>query len=118
MKKEETKTIEKKELEKIRIDEHCHDCHVKMKFKRTGMIANGKLLKYQHNGDYIFVYKCDQCYTENPSLTKFQRNEVYTRVVGYLRPVQQFNEGKKLEYKQRKTYDTNKKTKSGVRSKS
>ena len=31
--------------------------------------------------------------------------EVYSRVVGYLRPVFQWNEGKKEEFKDRKTYD-------------
>ena len=32
--------------------------------------------------------------------------EVYSRVVGYLSPVSQWNEGKKEEFKQRKTYNT------------
>ena len=31
--------------------------------------------------------------------------EVYSRIVGYLRPVSQWNAGKKSEYKTRKTYD-------------
>jgi len=31
--------------------------------------------------------------------------EVYSRVVGYLRPVDQWNEGKQEEFKQRKTFD-------------
>lgn len=31
--------------------------------------------------------------------------EVFTRVVGYLRPVQAFNKGKKEEYQHRKLYD-------------
>ena len=31
--------------------------------------------------------------------------EVYSRTVGYLRPVEQWNEGKKEEFKQRKNYD-------------
>ena len=31
--------------------------------------------------------------------------EVYSRVVGYLRPVQAWNKGKKEEYALRKTYD-------------
>lgn len=31
--------------------------------------------------------------------------EVYSRIVGYLRPVAQWNEGKKEEFKDRKTYD-------------
>ncbi len=30
--------------------------------------------------------------------------EVYTRVVGYLRPVQQWNEGKQEEFKDRSTF--------------
>jgi ribonucleoside-triphosphate reductase len=30
--------------------------------------------------------------------------EIYSRVVGYFRPVQNWNEGKKAEFKERKTY--------------
>lgn len=30
--------------------------------------------------------------------------EIYSRVVGYLRPVQQWNDGKQEEWKKRKTY--------------
>ncbi len=36
------------------------------------------------------------------------RNEVYSRVVGYIRPVASWNAGKKEEFKQRKTYDYSK----------
>jgi len=32
--------------------------------------------------------------------------EVYSRVVGYLRPVDQWNDGKNAEYKDRKTFDS------------
>ena len=39
-----------------------------------------------------------------PKCTIKQPCEVYTRVVGYYRPVQQFNEGKKEEFKQRKEF--------------
>lgn len=31
--------------------------------------------------------------------------EVYSRIVGYLRPVQNWNKGKLAEWKERKTYD-------------
>jgi len=31
--------------------------------------------------------------------------EVYSRVVGYLRPVRQWNRGKKMEYAQRKMFE-------------
>jgi len=33
--------------------------------------------------------------------------EVYSRVVGYYRPVQNWNIGKQQEFKERNTYDTN-----------
>jgi len=42
-------------------------------------------------------FKCPKCTIEQPC-------EVYTRVVGYLRPVGQFNLGKQQEYKDRKEY--------------
>lgn len=34
-----------------------------------------------------------------------EKCEVFSRVVGYLRPVQNWNKGKKQEYGMRKTYD-------------
>jgi ribonucleoside-triphosphate reductase len=34
-----------------------------------------------------------------------QKCEIYTRVVGYFRPVDQWNEGKQAEFKDRKTFD-------------
>ncbi len=36
--------------------------------------------------------------------SKRQKCEVYSRVVGYIRPVAQWNKGKKAEFKDRKTY--------------
>lgn len=35
-----------------------------------------------------------------------QKAEVYSRVVGYLRPVEQWNDGKQAEFSDRKTYST------------
>lgn len=37
---------------------------------------------------------------------KRQRTEVYTRSVGYLRPVSQWNKGKQQEFKERKEFKT------------
>lgn len=34
-----------------------------------------------------------------------QRTEVYSRVVGYYRPVQQWNKGKQQEFKDRRTFE-------------
>ena len=36
----------------------------------------------------------------------FRKPDVYSRVVGYLRPVRQWNNGKKQEFLERKTYLT------------
>jgi len=40
----------------------------------------------------------------SPIKTRRQECEVYSRVCGYLRPVQQWNDGKQSEYTQRKTF--------------
>jgi len=42
-------------------------------------------------------YTCPKCVVEQPC-------EVYSRVVGYYRPVQQFHTGKRQEFKERKTF--------------
>ena len=42
-------------------------------------------------------FTCPKCATEQPC-------EVYSRVVGYLRPVRQWNKGKKTEYHQRRSF--------------
>jgi ribonucleoside-triphosphate reductase len=36
-----------------------------------------------------------------------QKTEVFSRVVGFYRPVQQFNPGKKEEFKNRKSFKVN-----------
>ena len=43
----------------------------------------------------------------SPIKTKRQECEVYSRVVGYLRPIQQWNDGKQAEYDNRKTFKIN-----------
>ena len=41
--------------------------------------------------------------------------EIYSRVVGYFRPVQQWNKGKQAEYAERKEYAVNEKFKVEVK---
>lgn len=43
----------------------------------------------------------------SPIQTKRTSCEVYSRVVGYLRPVQQWNDGKQAEFDNRKTFKIN-----------
>jgi len=54
---------------------------------------------YEDEGEHYF--KCNTCFDLNPALTNFKPCEVYARVVGYLRPVNQFNPGKQQEFKER-----------------
>lgn len=44
-------------------------------------------------------FECPKCAIKQPC-------EVYSRIVGYIRPIQQWNKGKKQEYKERKEYKT------------
>ena len=44
----------------------------------------------------------------NNKQVKRQRCEVYSRVVGYLRPVQQYSDAKQAEYMDRKNFVVNK----------
>lgn len=76
--------------------EHCYDC--------KKVIKNGVLLIYDDNGEKIKVYKCKKCFDKNPALTNFRKCEVYSRIVGYLRPLQQWHIGKKQEFKERVEY--------------
>ncbi len=43
-------------------------------------------------------FDCPKCVVKQPC-------EVYSRIVGYLRPVQQWNDGKQQEFKERETFD-------------
>ena len=53
-------------------------------------------------GTYI---KCKKCHEKDPVLRNFQETEVYSRVVGYIRPVKQWNKGKQTEYKDRTEFE-------------
>lgn len=84
----------------------CHDCQKEIVIEDKE-IKNGLLLEYKNpdgGADKLMVFKCNDCYKQNQSLTNFRSCEVYSRVVGYLRPVQQWNVGKQEEYKERKEF--------------
>ena len=48
--------------------------------------------------------KCDTCYEKDRILRNFRECLVYSRVVGYLRPVSGWNKGKAAEWGERKTF--------------
>jgi len=88
----------------------CHDCgaHVEVEASvsedGTIIVSGGAVYKVKERKDVIYFFKCDGCFKGNPTLTDYVNCEVYSRVVGYLRPVQQWNKGKKAEYKMRKVF--------------
>lgn len=79
----------------------CHDCGKEIIIE-NGEIKNGYQLLYEED---IKVFKCSSCYKKSPSLSNFRSCEVYSRVVGYIRPVQQWNAGKREEYAKREDYN-------------
>lgn len=86
----------------------CHDCGIDVKvdislLPEGFMIQGGAIYEPEPNQ---FVTKCDPCYKKNTKLTHHQKCEVYSRVVGYLRPVSQWNEGKQAEFKNRTEFNT------------
>jgi anaerobic ribonucleoside-triphosphate reductase len=74
----------------------CWDCGAE--------IQDGLELTYDTGKEKINVFKCKECFSKNPSLTNYQPCEVYSRVVGYYRPVQQWNAAKQHEFHERKEY--------------
>jgi len=91
----------------------CHDCGklvvIKMDMDQEGKvtISGGALYNAQTGtteADKNFFLKCDDCFKKDPELKKFQPCEVYTRSIGYLRPVKQMNEGKQAEVAMRSKF--------------
>jgi hypothetical protein len=86
---------------------HCHDCHLEVQVTAVARpdgihIAGGAVYEPV---DGQFILKCDACHRKDPILRNYQPCEVYSRVVGYLRPVAQWNDGKQAEFHLRKTFD-------------
>ena len=86
----------------------CHDCGKEVKvaiaLTEEGFDIRGGAL-YEPEPEK-FHNKCDACFHRDPHLSNFRRCEVYSRVVGFLRPVAQWNEGKQAEFGDRRTYRT------------
>lgn len=81
----------------------CHDCQKIMEIDGEE-IKNGALLAFEVNGEKLMVFKCQECFDKSQELKNYQSCEVYSRIVGYLRPVQQWNVGKREEFVDRKEY--------------
>ena len=86
----------------------CHDCKSDMAVtampQEEGIHIKGGGVYETEPGK--FFLKCDGCFGKDSTLKNFQACEVYSRVVGYLRPVAQWNDAKQAEFKDRKLFDT------------
>ena len=85
----------------------CHDCQCEVK-----VTVDPQVDRIHINGGGIyepvmgqFVIKCDGCFSQDPVLRNYQPCEVYSRVVGYLRPVNQWNDAKTAEFNDRRLFD-------------
>jgi hypothetical protein len=76
----------------------CHDCGKEISLNGNQELEGAVSLVYDNQSEKINILKCNECYAKSPALTKFQPCEVYSRVVGYIRPVQQWHKGKRQEY--------------------
>lgn len=102
----------KADLEKGNLNYHglCHDCGtpvaVLIKVVEEGAITieGGAVYKIKQGQDTRHFFKCQSCFNEDKTLRNFRECEVYSRAIGYLRPVNQWNIGKKEEFKMRKTF--------------
>lgn len=89
----------------------CHDCgqHVEVAatLREDGTIevsGGGSVYKIRQGTEDRYYFKCSSCFAEDKTLRNYQDCEVYSRAIGYLRPVSQWNVGKKEEFKMRKVF--------------
>ena len=93
-----------------KFEAYCYDCgrggcqkRIVIKGKQP---INGKMLTFNVGEETHVIFKCDDCFQKQPDSIKRngQDCEVYSRVVGYYRPIQQWHKGKQEEYKERKNF--------------
>lgn len=108
MKKEDLQKIfEQEQVRELSWKGLCHDCGIEtevvIRVEDDGKInvSDGAVYKTEENENFL---KCCTCYEKDPVLRNYQPMEVYSRVVGYLRPVGQYNPAKQEEFKERKNF--------------
>jgi hypothetical protein len=86
----------------------CHDCGAPVQIIASisddggGVSITGGAI-YKPAAE--FFYKCDGCFAKEKNLKDYQTCEVYSRVVGYYRPVKNWHQGKQAEFKTLKMFD-------------
>ena len=87
---------------KVKLKEkvNCHDC--KRPIEKGDLIVEYPI-NTSDNPSKEYV-KCKECYEKDPLLRNYKTVECYSRVCGYMRPVNQWNPGKQEEFKDRKEF--------------
>jgi hypothetical protein len=95
----------------------CHDCGVPVESKaiirKDGaiVVSGGSVYRIKEGTTKPkYFFKCNKCFKRDKTLRNYRECEVYSRVVGYLRPVSGWNKGKKAEYEIRKEFTNTKGT--------
>jgi hypothetical protein len=96
------KVYDREGVQEIEFKGTCHDCGSPVSLL-TNLAEDGALTV--KGGAMWFTdrlyAKCEDCFEKNPVLQDWQSCEVYSRVVGYMRPVGQWNKGKQAEWSSR-----------------
>ena len=97
-------------MREAKFEGKCHDCGsdvvVSIKLVDEGFdVSGGALYQPFLNDDAKLWVKCTPCFGGNPHLSNYQECEVFVRCIGYLRPTNQMNEGKRAEVKDRKMFN-------------
>ena len=89
----------------------CHDCGVPVESKAIVredgaiVVTGGSVYKIKQGATKPkYFFKCDECFKKDKTLRNFRNCLVYSRVVGYLRPVDGWNKGKIAEWNVRKEF--------------
>ena len=87
---------------------YCWDCGKVLTVSDKGEVSDGVRLEVKQGSDGTpsIVFKCKDCYKKSKKVNVPQACEVYSRVVGYIRPITQWNPGKQSEYEDRVTFQS------------
>lgn len=96
--------------ERIEYKGKCHDCDIDVRVSihkddKGAITIKGGAVYDPVIGDINrLFFKCDECFQKDKQLRNWNPCEIYSRVVGYIRPISNWNKGKIEEFKQRKEF--------------
>ena len=102
---------------KIRFEGNCHDCgtpvcvNADLEDDGNVIVDGGALFNpWVDSAERKLFFKCDSCFKKDSTLKDYRPCLVYSRIVGYLRPVKDWNDAKQGEFNQRKAFKIDEET--------